>query len=83
MRNFGRHNALPRGILMARQEIVIALDDDLQHRPEEIPKLLAALASEADVYGFPAARRHGLSRNLAAGRSGWPSEERSGRPAGA
>jgi glycosyltransferase involved in cell wall biosynthesis len=66
MRNYGQHNALLCGIRLARGEVIITLDDDLQHPPEEIPKLLAALAPRVDaVYGTPLAAQHGLWRNLA------------------
>jgi glycosyltransferase involved in cell wall biosynthesis len=65
MRNYGQHNALLCGIRAARGRVVVTLDDDLQHPPEEIPKLLAALAPETDVvYGTPEAQRHGLARDL-------------------
>ena len=41
MRNYGQHNALLCGIREARHEVVVTIDDDLQHPPEEIPQLLA------------------------------------------
>jgi undecaprenyl-phosphate 4-deoxy-4-formamido-L-arabinose transferase len=42
------------------------MDDDLQHPPEEIPRLLATLAEGHDVvYGSPEAEQHGMVRNLA------------------
>ena len=54
MRNYGQHNALLCGIREARYAIVVTMDDDLQHPPEEIPKLLAALGEGYDVvYGAP------------------------------
>ena len=66
MRNYGQHNALLCGIRAARSEIIITMDDDLQHPPEEIPKLLAKLQEGFDVvYGFPEQQRHGLLRNVA------------------
>jgi undecaprenyl-phosphate 4-deoxy-4-formamido-L-arabinose transferase len=67
MRNYGQHNALLCGIRAARHEIVVTMDDDLQHPPEEIPQLLAELArGEADVvYGRPEREQHGFWRNLA------------------
>lgn len=65
-RNFGQHNALLCGIRQASGEIVVTMDDDLQHPPEETPKLLARLERGADVvYGTPERERHGLLRNLA------------------
>src|SRR2546426_85320 len=66
MRNYGQHNALLCGIRAARWEIIITMDDDLQHPPEEIPKLLAKLREGFDVvYGFPEQQQHGLVRNVA------------------
>jgi undecaprenyl-phosphate 4-deoxy-4-formamido-L-arabinose transferase len=68
MRNYGQHNALLCGIRKARYEFGVTMDDDLQHPPQEIPKLLARLAQGADVvYGVPETRQHGLWRNLASG----------------
>jgi len=66
MRNYGQHNAVLCGIRRARNDVVITLDDDLQHPPEEIPKLLNALTSDLDVvYATPKEERHGLFRDLA------------------
>jgi undecaprenyl-phosphate 4-deoxy-4-formamido-L-arabinose transferase len=66
MRNYGQHNALLAGIRAARHEIVLTMDDDLQHPPGEIPTLLGALAGDVDVvYGTPAAAQHGLLRRAA------------------
>lgn len=66
MRNFGQHNALLAGIRSANGEIVVTLDDDLQHPPSEIPRLLLALQPSVDVvYGVADQLRHGLLRNTA------------------
>ncbi|HVT59470.1 MAG TPA: glycosyltransferase family 2 protein [Thermoanaerobaculia bacterium] len=66
MRNYGQHNALLCGIRAASGALILTLDDDLQHPPEEIPRLLAALAPGIDVvYGTPLAERHGLWRDAA------------------
>jgi glycosyltransferase involved in cell wall biosynthesis len=66
MRNYGQHNAVLAGVRAARGEVVVTIDDDLQHPPEEIPKLLARLAAGADVvYGTPRTEQHGLLRDLA------------------
>ena len=65
-RNYGQHNALLCGIREAKGEVVVTLDDDLQHPPEEIPKLLNKLAEGYDVvYGPPEKEQHGLLRDLA------------------
>jgi Glycosyltransferases involved in cell wall biogenesis len=66
MRNYGQHNALLCGIRAARYEIIVTMDDDLQHPPEELPKLLAELNRGFEVvYGAPEKEQHGLWRNLA------------------
>ena len=65
MRNYGQHNALLCGIRAARHEVVVTMDDDLQHPPEEIPKLLAKITEGFDVvYGTPLALPHALWRNF-------------------
>ena len=67
MRNYGQHNALLCGIRAAEHEIVVIVDDDLQHPPEEIPKLIHKLAEGYDVvYGIPEKRQSSLWRNLSA-----------------
>jgi glycosyltransferase involved in cell wall biosynthesis len=67
MRNYGQHNALMCGFRHARGECIATLDDDLQHPPEELPKLLAALDDrDLDlVYGAYDRKQHGLAKNLA------------------
>jgi glycosyltransferase involved in cell wall biosynthesis len=61
--NFGQHNALLAGIHAARHEVIVTLDDDLQDRPEEIPRLLAALGADTDlVYGKPLVKRRSGAR---------------------
>lgn len=65
-RNFGQHNALLCGIREARGDIIVTLDDDLQHPPEELPKLVSKLNDEFDViYGPPEQEQHGLLRDFA------------------
>lgn len=66
MRNYGQHNALLAGIRMAKYELIVTIDDDLQHPPEEIPKLLSQLDQGYDmVYGTPEQETHKVSRNIA------------------
>lgn len=66
MRNFGQHNAIMCGLRHAKGDYIITMDDDGQHPPEEIPKLLRAIEqTEADVvYGVPRERNHAPWRNL-------------------
>jgi len=65
MRNYGQHNAVLCGVRSARYTITVTMDDDLQHPPEEIGKLLARLEEGFDVvYGSPARLPHSFIRNL-------------------
>jgi undecaprenyl-phosphate 4-deoxy-4-formamido-L-arabinose transferase len=66
MCNYGQHNALMAGFRHTRGRVIVTIDDDLQHPPEEIPKLLQALrAGGLDlVYGSYGEKRHAPWRNL-------------------
>jgi glycosyltransferase involved in cell wall biosynthesis len=48
-RNFGQTAALAAGFDNAEGEYVIAMDGDLQHDPEEIPRFLEQLAAGYDI----------------------------------
>jgi polyisoprenyl-phosphate glycosyltransferase len=64
-RNFGQHNAIACGFGFVRGSMVITMDDDLQHPPSEIPKLIAkATETKADVvYGQYISKQHPGWRN--------------------
>jgi glycosyltransferase involved in cell wall biosynthesis len=65
-RNYGQHNALLCGIRSAKHEMILTMDDDLQHPVGEIAPMLAALTPEFDVvYGAPLEEQHGFLRDLA------------------
>ncbi len=66
MRNFGQHNALMCGFRHASGNIVVTVDDDLQHSPESIPDLIKCLRQEnADlVYGVYDSKKHEAGRNI-------------------
>jgi undecaprenyl-phosphate 4-deoxy-4-formamido-L-arabinose transferase len=66
-RNYGEQNATIAGIRAARHDVIVTMDDDLQHPPEEIPRLLSALTSDVDlVYGLAGTEEHGVVRSFAA-----------------
>ncbi len=65
-RNFGQHNALVCGFSFAEGDLVLTMDDDLQHPPSEIPKMLKAYyEKKADViYGiYRTNKKHSAARN--------------------
>ena len=47
--NAGQHNALMAGFLRTRGDVIVTMDDDLQHSPADIPKLLQAIEQGYDV----------------------------------
>ena len=67
MRNYGQHNAILAGIRQARYDRIVTMDEDLQHPPEAIPRLLAKLDEGFDVvYGTPVKEYHGFLRDFSA-----------------
>lgn len=72
-RNTGQHAATLCGFTFARGRYIITLDEDLQHPPEEIEKLIATqqAGNYQLVYGIYAAPRHSRLRNLASGCFNW------------
>jgi len=72
MRNYGQHNALLEGIRAARYKVIVTMDDDLQHPPEELPILLAEIEAGQDVvYGIPITQKHSLFRSLSSRITKW------------
>jgi glycosyltransferase involved in cell wall biosynthesis len=66
-RNYGQTAALQAGLDAAAGDIIISMDADLQHFPEDIPRFLAALSRGSDVVcGWRHERREGVIRR-------WPS----------
>jgi glycosyltransferase involved in cell wall biosynthesis len=65
-RNFGQTPALKAGFDFARGEVIISMDGDLQHDPEEIPRFLEKIEEGFDlVSGWRVARTDGwLTRQL-------------------
>ena len=66
-RNFGQPSAILCGFSHVSGDFVITLDDDLQHPPEEIPKMIAVMNEREDVDVILATyenRKHGPIRKL-------------------
>ena len=49
MRNYGQHNAIMAGLRLADGDYIILIDDDYQHPPKEIPKILSKIKEGYDV----------------------------------
>ena len=64
-KNVGQHNATMAGLKEAAGQIVVIMDDDLQHPPQTIMTLVAAVQSGNDVcYTQYIGRRHPLWKRL-------------------
>lgn len=48
-RNAGQHNAIMAGLGFARGRYIVTMDDDLQHDPADVPRILQALREGADL----------------------------------
>lgn len=71
-RNYGQENATLCGILDAEYDIVATMDDDLQHNPEDLPRLVAKLEEGYDVvYAVWRVRQQSWWRNILATTVKW------------
>jgi polyisoprenyl-phosphate glycosyltransferase len=57
-RNFGQDNAILTGLRQSSGSFVVIMDDDLQHDPEEIPRLVEACTDDTDVVYAAYKRKH-------------------------
>jgi len=66
LRNRGHNIAAQSGLEIAKGDWVVTMDDDLQHAPEDVPKLLKhAIANDYDVvFGTFSRRNQAFYRNL-------------------
>ncbi len=78
-RNFGQQAATLCGLREARGEVVVTLDDDLQHDPQDIPKLLAH-ADRDIVIAQLRRKRHSLFRRVASRVKGYFDQILIGKP---
>ena len=69
-RNFGQQAATLCGMQIARGNYIITMDDDLQHLPEEIPKLIAMKHHDIVVLEFHA-KRHNFFKRITSRIKGW------------
>jgi glycosyltransferase involved in cell wall biosynthesis len=63
-RNFGQHPAMHAGLSRARGRAIVTMDGDLQNAPEDIPRLVDALARADVASGRRSARRDSIARTV-------------------
>jgi undecaprenyl-phosphate 4-deoxy-4-formamido-L-arabinose transferase len=63
--NAGQHNAIMAGLNEAKGQLIVTMDDDLQHSPSDIPALVEAIEQGYDVaYARFTSRKHPLWKIL-------------------
>jgi undecaprenyl-phosphate 4-deoxy-4-formamido-L-arabinose transferase len=71
-RNFGQHSATMAGLNAARGEIVVIMDDDLQHPPGEIAAMMRVIDEGTDVcYTCYRGRKHAAWKILGSRFNDW------------
>lgn len=65
-RNFGEHNAVLAGLQDARGSVAVIMDDDLQHPPHEVGRLVKELRESGKdvIYGCYESKQHSRFRNF-------------------
>jgi len=67
-KNFGQHNAIMAGLNHARGDVIVVMDDDLQHPPQSIMSLVNAVRGGFDVcFTTYVERKHSLWKRLGSG----------------
>lgn len=81
--NAGQHNAVMAGLAHARGAIVVTMDDDLQHSPDDIATLVAKIEGGADVcYANFARREHATWKVLGSRFNDWVAQRLLKKPKG-
>ncbi|MGH8037797.1 MAG: glycosyltransferase family 2 protein [Stenotrophomonas sp.] len=82
-RNAGQHNAVMAGFAHASGRYVVTMDDDLQHDPADVPRIVDALKAGADlVYVRFEDRKHALWKQLGSGFNDWVASRLLNKPKG-
>lgn len=64
-RNSGQHNAVMAGLNYSSGDILLAMDDDMQTHPSQLPALFEEFDKGYDiVYGYYPQKKHNLFRNF-------------------
>ena len=71
-RNCGQDNALMAGLRLSRGEVVVIMDDDLQHDPRDVPRLVARVRDGWDVcFADFETKQQAWWKNLGSAFNGW------------
>lgn len=82
-KNAGQHNAIMAGLAVARGDFIVTMDDDLQHDPADIPRILAELKDGSDLcYVRFVARHHALWKRIGSRFNDLVAQQLLGKPKG-
>lgn len=82
-RNAGQHNAIMAGLGVARGHCMVTMDDDLQHDPADIPRVVSSLEPGYDLcYVEFESRQHALWKRLGSWINGLMARVLLGKPKG-
>ncbi|MDU9048187.1 MAG: glycosyltransferase family 2 protein [Candidatus Electrothrix sp. Rat3] len=81
MRNFGQHAATLCGMQKTSGQTIITMDDDLQHTPSDIPKLLAESSHDIVIAQFKQ-KEHARFKRTTSSIKGWFDTLILGKPSG-
>lgn len=82
-RNFGQHNAIMAGLNHASGDFVVVMDDDLQHPPEAIGKMVGVLLDGYDVcYTTYLNRQHAAWKKVGSKFNDWVATQLLDKPKG-
>ena len=79
MRNFGKAGAVLCGMSEARGDWIVTMDDDLQHRPEDLPALFEKREHDVVMGNFPV-RKAGFVAELGGDVKAWLDHKLIGKP---
>jgi undecaprenyl-phosphate 4-deoxy-4-formamido-L-arabinose transferase len=80
-KNVGQDNAIMAGLCHAKGDVVVIMDDDLQHDPADIPALVEKLDHGFDVvYAYFDQKKQALWKNLGSWFNGWAAVLVLGKP---
>lgn len=82
-KNFGQHNAVMAGLNYARGGVIVTMDDDLQHSPDDIAALREKLNEGYDVcYARFTSRKHAAWKVFGSKVNDWLARALLGKPKG-
>ncbi len=82
-RNFGQHNAIMAGLNHVSGNIIVIMDDDLQHPPQAIGEMIKAISGGFDVcYTRYLNRKHELWKKIGSQFNDWAATKLLGKPKG-